>query len=50
MGKVYMCGSFKGGVGKTVTTFNLAYSFAAMTMSSKVCKSFYSTSDFSLAL
>lgn len=30
MGKVYMCGSFKGGVGKTVTTFNLAYSFAAM--------------------
>lgn len=28
MGKVYMIGSFKGGVGKTVSTFNLAYALA----------------------
>lgn len=28
--RVYMVGSFKGGVGKTVTTWNLAYSLAAM--------------------
>ncbi len=28
MGKIYMCGSFKGGVGKTVSTYNLAYSLA----------------------
>lgn len=30
MGRIIMCGSFKGGVGKTVTTFNLAYSLAEM--------------------
>lgn len=26
MGKIYMIGAMKGGVGKSVTTFNLAYS------------------------
>ena len=30
MCKIYMCGSFKGGVGKTVSAFNLAYSLAEM--------------------
>ena len=28
MGKIIMCGEYKGGVGKYVTTFNLAYSLA----------------------
>lgn len=28
MGRIIMCGSFKDGVGKSVTTFNLAYSLA----------------------
>ena len=28
MGKIIMCGSFMGGVGKSVTIFNLAYSLA----------------------
>ena len=26
MGKIYMVGAMKGGVGKSVTVFNLAYS------------------------
>lgn len=30
MAKIYMIGSFKGGVGKTVSTINLAYSLAEM--------------------
>ena len=30
MGKIIMCGSFKVGVGKSVTTYNLAYSLADM--------------------
>lgn len=30
MGKIIMCGSFKGGVGKTVTAFNLSYSLAEL--------------------
>lgn len=30
MAKVYMIGSFKGGVGKSVSTINLAYSLAEM--------------------
>lgn len=30
MGKILMCGSFKGGVGKTVSSWNLAYSLAEM--------------------
>ena len=28
MGKILMCGSFKGGVGKTASSWNLAYSLA----------------------
>lgn len=28
MGKIIMCGSFKGGVGKSVTTFNMGYFLA----------------------
>ena len=30
MAKIYMIGSFKGGVGKSVSTINLAYSLAEM--------------------
>ena len=30
MGKILMCGSFKGGVGKTASSWNLAYSLAEM--------------------
>ena len=30
MGKILMCGSFKGGVGKTASSWNLAYSLAGM--------------------
>ncbi len=30
MGKIIMIGSMKGGVSKTVTTFNLAYSLAKL--------------------
>ena len=30
MGKIIMCGSFKGGVGKTASSWNLAYSLASM--------------------
>lgn len=30
MEKIYMIGSFKGGVGKSVSTINLAYSLAEM--------------------
>lgn len=30
MGKIMMCGSFKGGVGKTASSWNLAYCLAEM--------------------
>ena len=30
MGKIIMCGSFKGGVGKTASSWNLAYSLTSM--------------------
>lgn len=30
MGKILMCGSFKGGVGKTASSWNLVYSLAEM--------------------
>lgn len=30
MGKIIMCGSFKGGVGKTASSWNLAYCLAEM--------------------
>ena len=30
MARIIMCGSFKGGVGKTASSWNLAYSLAEM--------------------